>query len=315
MMKKIFLLVCILCGLSCPAKAEEGATVLSRLRDLYWMNDGIAPFAGLTNLMSLLPSPAENPAWMKNAIPFTAQKNKPMIALVIDDMGLDLKRSARALRLPATVTMAYIPYSSKIEEQTVAALAAGHEIIVHVPMEPERKSADPGPDFLGTQYPPEEIRRRIIKDLAAFDGYVGINNHMGSKFTQDRAGLEIVMQELKKRGLLFLDSRTIGTSIAEEVAKEYDLPSSHRDVFLDDEETDSFTEAALIHAENIARKKGSVIAIGHPRDITLKALAAWLSTLERKGFQLVPLTTVIQYRMDKVKMEMAAVHKQEASPH
>jgi polysaccharide deacetylase 2 family uncharacterized protein YibQ len=265
-------------------------------------------------MLSPLPPAIGKPAWIANAISFAPEADKPMIALVIDDMGVDRKRSAQALKLPAPVTMSYLPYGRKIKEQVAAAQKAGHEILVHVPMEPERRTADPGPDYLGVKFTAEEIHKRLVRNLSAFDGYVGINNHMGSKFTCcNRAGLEVVMKELKKRDLLFLDSKTVAHSLAEKVAAEYNLPASHRDVFLDDEETDSFTEEALTEVERTARKRGAAIAIGHPRDITLKAIMAWIPKAEARGFQFVPLSAAVRYRMNEAEDRALASLKEKAS--
>ena len=218
----------------------------------------------------------------------------PKVAIVIDDMGVDHARSMQAIELPAAVTLSYLPYAHRLEEQVSAARQKGHEVIVHLPMQPERKSANPGPDYLGVEMPPDEIRRRLEKNLAAFSGYDGVNNHMGSKFSQDKEGLTVVMDELKKRGLYFLDSRTSGRSVAEAVARARGLLTASRDVFIDDEDSYAFTEGALEKIEKLARRRGVVIAIGHPRDITLKKLKPWVQGLEKKGIELIPLRQAIQ---------------------
>src|SRR5690606_5666625 len=127
--------------------------------------------------------------------------------IVIDDMGIDRKRSARAVDLPSSVTLAYLPYSPDIKSQTEKAKAQGHELIVHMPMQPQRNTANPGPDYLGGDVEESALRERLVRNLSAFEGYVGINNHMGSKFTRNSTGMKIVMDELKARGLLFLDSK------------------------------------------------------------------------------------------------------------
>lgn len=291
---------------SLAAQACENNRFLSCLEGIYWLGEDPRE-AEDEPQDNALPPPVpvmiEHPAWIKNAVSFQPRAGVPLISLVIDDMGLDQKRSAKALTLPPEVTMAYLPYSRKIKEQTAAARAAGHELIVHMPMEPEHSKIDPGVDYLSTKFSADDLSARVRRNLAAFDGYIGVNNHMGSKFTQNHAGMEIVMQELRDEGLMFLDSKTINHSVAEKVARENDIPTTHRDVFLDDEETEAFTEDALQHVERIAKSKGSVIAIGHPRDITLRDLKAWIPTLEAKGFQLAPLSAVLKHRMEKEREE------------
>lgn len=133
----------------------------------------------------------------------------------------------------------------------------------------------------------------LNKDLSAFSGYVGINNHMGSKMTQDRPGMARVMAELRTRGLLFIDSRTINTSVAADEAEKAGIPYAVRDVFLDHEETYEAVAGALEEVERKALKDGFAIAIGHPREETVKALREWLPTLEAKGIALVPVSAVV----------------------
>jgi hypothetical protein len=141
-----------------------------------------------------------------------------------------------------------------------------------------------------------EVLQRLRWDLTRFDGYVGINNHMGSRFTGDAEALQPVMQELHQRGLLFIDSRTVAHSAGAEVAGEYGVPHAARDVFLDDEASASAIAARLAELERVARRNGSAIAIGHPHDQTLEALRTWLRDLATKGFVLVPVSAIVKER-------------------
>ena len=247
------------------------------------------------------------PDYVAEAIDFAPEEGKPLIAIVIDDMGVDRRRTQEALEaFPSEVTLAYLPYASDIAEQVQAARAAGHEITVHMPMQPQRDTIYPGPNVLHGDLDEAELRRRIDVNLAAFDGYAGLNNHMGSKFTQDARGIDILMREVRKRGLYFLDSRTISNSVAEQTAAAYGVPVTHRDVFLDDKETEAFTRDALLKVERTARRKGSAVAIGHPKDITTRMLAAWIPTLEEKGFQLAPMSAVLKHRRKVSSPRVAA---------
>lgn len=220
-----------------------------------------------------------------------------LIAVVIDDMGLDHARSSAALDLPAPVTMAYLPYGRDLGMQTARAREKGHELLVHLPMQPRRKTANPGPNYLGVDMPLEEIRARVQKNLSAFEGYTGVNNHMGSGFTCCAAeGLKVLMDELKGRGLMFLDSRTVPNSLAEKTARAAGVPTTGRDVFLDDEDTARFAADALEKTEHVARAHGTAVVIGHPKDVSLKALNEWIPTLEGKGLRLAPLSQVLRMR-------------------
>ena len=250
-----------------------------------------------------LPSAIARPMWVQNAAltKHHTSEQRPKIVVVIDDLGLKHFNSKRAAMLPGPLTMAYLPYADDLPEQTKFAKAHGHELMVHMPMQPLRDTADPGPNVLLTVLKKAELMKRIQKNLSAFDGYVGINNHMGSAFTQDQKGLEILMAELQKRDILYLDSRTSATSIAEPTARRYNVATTGRDVFLDHVISEEFITGALQRAEDHALKHGSVIAIGHPHDLTLDALEKWLPTLERKGFELVPITAIMTERDPRIQ--------------
>jgi polysaccharide deacetylase 2 family uncharacterized protein YibQ len=141
-----------------------------------------------------------------------------------------------------------------------------------------------------------ELLARLDWGLSRFDGYVGINNHMGSAFTRDAEGMRTVLAELKRRGLMFLDSRTIGGSVAGSLAQEMGVAHATRDVFLDNRRDVAAIRAQLEEAERIARKTGSAVAIGHPYDETIQALSAWLPTLAEKKIALVPISALAEGR-------------------
>jgi len=239
------------------------------------------------------PPPSIQPAWLRYAVATPAlEQGKPLIAIVIDDMGLDRPRSMRTLDLPAPLTLSYLPYAKELATQTALARLRGHELMVHIPMEPTG-SADPGPNALRTGMDEKELRRHMEEALSQFDGFVGVNNHMGSRFTATRPSMEVVLSELKKRGLLFLDSRTTAQSVGAQIAGEMGIPTISRNVFLDDDMSSDNVVHQLAEVERISRKQGYVVAIGHPHDNTIKALAEWLPQLRARGFILVPLTTII----------------------
>lgn len=251
-----------------------------------------APATVRTAALPPPPMPPDAPLWRRNAVPPPPADGRPRVVIVIDDMGVDRKRSGRIAALPGPLTLAWLPYARDLPAQAAAARRRGHELIVHVPMEPAG-GEDPGPGALLTRLAPEELRRRLTANLAAFDGYVGINNHMGSRFTADRMGMAVVMAELSARGLLFLDSRTTAETQAPALAETYRLPVLSRDVFLDHVQTAKGVAAALAKLEEVARRDGVAIAIGHPYDVTAAALEAWLPTLEAKGLRLIPLSAAV----------------------
>jgi polysaccharide deacetylase 2 family uncharacterized protein YibQ len=166
--------------------------------------------------------------------------------------------------------------------------------MVHVAMQAQSRSVDPGPDVLLRDIEPDEILARLTRVLGKFDGYVGINNHMGSLFTADRPGMQIVLGELKRRGLLFLDSRTGPHSVGGEISRGLHLPYAERDVFLDNDLTAASVLRQLSEVERIARARGHAVAIGHPRDGTIEALAKWIPEAKARGFVLVPISTIVR---------------------
>ncbi len=232
--------------------------------------------------------------WEQYAVRAPAARGRATIAVVIDDLGIDKLRSARAIALRAPLTMAFLPYAPGVAPQAVAARAAGHELIVHVPMEPGDAGADPGPNALLTGLKRADLVRRLEAGLAAIASYVGISNHMGSRFTHDLGSMAVVMEILRERGLLFLDSRTSAATVGAEAARRFAVPYTERDVFLDNEDSLVAIRRQLEVVEDIARRQGHAVALGHPRDATLEALAVWLGEVESRGFALVPLSAIVR---------------------
>jgi polysaccharide deacetylase 2 family uncharacterized protein YibQ len=236
------------------------------------------------------------PAWLRYAVAPPPIEGRPMIAIVLDDLGLDRKRTQRAIALKAPLTLSFMSYAEDLGRQTAAAHQAGHELLLHVPMQAIDAHEDPGPNGLFVTLGRDEILRRLRWDLDRFPGYVGINNHMGSRFTGDAAGMTPVLDELRERGLLFLDSRTSAATVAESIARRLGVPNAARDVFLDDDQSAVAIAARLADLELVARRRGSAIAIGHAHDSTLAALAEWLATLDARRLALAPLSAVVRQR-------------------
>lgn len=234
--------------------------------------------------------------WQKHAA-IAATPDLPMIAIVIDDMGVDRRRTRRVIDLPGPLTTSFLAYADDLPRQTAAARAGGHELMVHVPMEPLGAYKDPGPDVLTVEQSAEEQRVNLARGLDRFEAFVGINNHMGSRYTSHREGMRVVMEELRRRGLLYLDSLTTPDSVGPELAKAYGVPHAERDVFLDNDLDAALIRKQLVKLETIARKRGYAIAIGHPHDATIQALSEWLPMLHDRGFALVPVSAIVRRRL------------------
>jgi uncharacterized protein len=246
-------------------------------------------------LPPLGPLPPGEAAWRHYAVHAGPEDGRPMIAIVIDDVGLDRKHSDEASALPAPLTLSFMAYAEDLANQVAAARAHGHEIMLHVPMEPLAARADPGPNALRTGLDEDEIKRRLGWDLARIDGIVGVNNHMGSRFTEWPEGMAPVLEMLRERGLFFLDSKTTPRSVGIELAQEMSLPHAARDVFLDDDMAAPAVSAELAKTEAVARRNGMAIAIGHPHPATILELRRWLPAAEARGFRLVPVSAIVQH--------------------
>ena len=243
------------------------------------------------------PAPSGKPVWQQFALAMPPTGGKPMVAIVIDDMGLDKIDAARVIALPGPLTIAFMSYATDLPEQAQAARSAGDEIWMHIPIEPMDGEIDAGPNVLKVGLPPDEIRRRLDWALARLPGIVGVNNHMGSRFTQDAAGMAVVMGELRGRGLAFLDSRTIATTVAAAVAGQMGVPHIDRDVFIDNDESVEAVLRQLDELVRVAQRKGFALAIGHPHPTTIEALQQWLPTLKARGLVLVPASALVRMEL------------------
>lgn len=240
---------------------------------------------------------SEPPAWQRHAVAMP-DDGRPRIAIVIDDLGVDRGRTDAIVALPGPLTLSFLAYADDLADQTRRARAEGHELMLHLPMEPEA-DADPGPNALFVALPSHEIASRLTWNLDRFDGYVGVNNHMGSRFSTHAPGMEQVLTEIAARGLLYLDSRTSVATAAPFIAPGLGLPFAERNVFLDNDPVPAAIHAALGVLEETARAEGTAVAIGHPYPETAEALRQWLPTLEAKGLVLAPISAVARTYPEK----------------
>ena len=224
-----------------------------------------------------------------------AREGGGLIAIVIDDLGGDPAATRRAIGLPKPVTLAFLPYPASTPRLAFDGNTAGHEIIAHVPMQAE-KGAYPGLEALELILTPQENVSRLEGALSRVPFAIGINNHMGSRFTADAAALVPVMRVLKARRLFFFDSRTTTASQVGRVAADAGVPSAERDVFLDDIRTPEAVRAELTRADRIARELGVAIVIGHPHKVTLDALEEWVKTNRTR---LIPLSQALRLKSER----------------
>ncbi len=217
---------------------------------------------------------------------------QPRIILIIDDMGVDRNAFDRVMDLPGPLTLSFLPYALGVDAMAATAHARGDAVMLHLPMEPLGR-ADPGPNALLQAMSMEQLELALDWNLTRFDGFSAVNNHMGSRLTRDAAAMEHVLQRLKRRGLLFVDSLTTGESTGLEVGARIGAPVVARDIFLDAEPGRAAVARNLERLETIARERGLAIAIGHPRADTLDMLGPWLTSAPARGFELVTIETLV----------------------
>lgn len=248
--------------------------------------------------LAVEPQP-DQPVWQRNAMKVDVAPGAPMLAIVIDDMGGQMDASRRAVKeLPAGVTLSFFPWSRPGIALAKDAKADGHEIMIHMPMEALRHKdgvPDPGPDTLRVGMSPEEINTLLSRNVVRLmDVAVGVNNHMGSRFTGWESGMRAVLTVLQREGMMFLDSKTSAPTAVGKAAKGLDLPVLERDIFLDHVSTPEAVKAELNKAVLQARKRGHAIAIGHPLPVTLDVLRDELPRIVSSGIVLVPATMLIR---------------------
>ena len=217
---------------------------------------------------------------------------RPRVAIIIDDMGYHPKIGRRLLALDMNLTFSFLPGAPFTRELEAAAWEKGADILVHMPMQARDLAWNPGPGALYLQDPPAAIRKKVVANLAAVPHAIGCNNHMGSRFTEDAAAMRLVLAELKKRDLFFIDSYTTAASTGMAQARAMGIPTARRHVFLDNVHEEKKVCRQLEELVALAWKRGTAIGIGHPNQATLTALTRCRDRLMGK-VELVPVHTLL----------------------
>lgn len=214
------------------------------------------------------------------------------VALVIDDLGtsVDELRPLEGLGVP--VSYSVLPYGDQTPEVVAELRKRGEEILLHLPMEP-RNGENPGPGALLGGMSDAELEDKTLAALRAVPGAVGVNNHMGSKLSEEEGPMKAVLRVLAARGLFFLDSRTSAQTVGYKVARELGVPAAERQVFLDGDPTPGAIEAQFQRLLALARAHGSAIAIGHPHPETLAALEREVPKARAEGYEFVPVSYLL----------------------
>jgi polysaccharide deacetylase 2 family uncharacterized protein YibQ len=226
---------------------------------------------------------------------FAESVRQPTIAIIIDDMGNSFVTGKKLIDLPYPMTFAFLPGRPFTKTLSSQAYLQGKDILLHEPMQNEAGMAL-GDGGLTLDMSAFQLKTSFEKSLTAIPHVIGINNHMGSVLTTNWQSMNWLMEEVRKHPIFFVDSRTIGSSIAAQAAENHDIPNLSRDVFLDNEQTYQNVQHQFLKLLRIAREKGTAIAIGHPHRVTLDYLALALPKLDRKGISIATVSALWQIK-------------------
>jgi len=219
-------------------------------------------------------------------------EGKGAIAIIIDDIGYSLAPVDQLLAIGAPLAFAVLPHSPHARAAAEMIHGQGREILLHLPMEPRNGKQNPGPGALFRSMMAEDLRQQLDDDLAAVPYVVGVNNHMGSAFMEDEEKLQVVLVELQKKGLFFIDSRTTSASRAEGLARKTGIRFAARRLFLDnDRDRELIFKNLLNHVRR--RNNSSLLIIGHPYPGTVGALREAIPLLQSQGIRIVPPSELV----------------------
>lgn len=211
---------------------------------------------------------------------------KPKIVFVIDDLGYNKRYADLLFSIDRPLTVAILPQITYSKYYAEEAKKRGFETLLHLPLEPESEGEDPGPGLISSRMRAGEVKDILERDLASVPGVVGVNNHMGSRVTRDRALMYLIMKELRSKQLFFLDSMTHPKSAGHRVAYALGMPVLKRDVFLDNIDDYDYISKRIEETAELARETGKAVAIGHIREHTLLAIKDSIPRLEAEGFEI-----------------------------
>jgi len=218
----------------------------------------------------------------------------PRVAIIVDDIGAGLAPLNSLIALNVAITFSVLPDLRHSKDAVREIVDHHRELMLHLPMEPiDSLEHRPGSDALLVKMGEKEIRERVRRLLDLYPRIAGVNNHMGSRFTQDRDRMAVVLEEIKKRDLFFVDSLTTSRSVAYEEARRLGVPAARRDIFLDDVIHPDAVEKQIGRLIERAQEKGFAIAICHPHAVTLEALRDALGRFRAAGIRIVPVSELL----------------------
>jgi len=221
-------------------------------------------------------------------------QKKGYLILIIDDIGRDLKYAKELIHIfGSDINLSILPYSPHSIEIDNLCRKLKIPTLLHMPMEPiSYPETDPGPGALLTTMPNNELRNAVKKNLMSLPYIVGVNNHMGSKFTTSKRGMELILAEIKRRGLFFVDSRTTRDTVAYVTARSMGIPAAERTVFLDHDTQKESIRKEVSKMVKLSVENGCALAIGHPTSNTWKVLYEELPRISKR-VRIVPVHKIL----------------------
>ena len=234
-------------------------------------------------------------AWQTYSSPSAANEERPRIAIIVTNMGLNKQQTTSAIKtLPAAVTFAFSPYGVALNDWRNLARSTGHEVLLLAPMEPLNYPKNhPGKLSLFTASDSLENIDVLHKVMGEMVGYVGMMNYMGSKFMTVQPKLRPILTEMNIRGLMFVDGSTTPFSAGASIAQGIGLPRAYVDTHIDRIPSKEEILIQLQDLENLAKSRGVAVGVAHNYPISITLLQQWISTLPDQGFQLVPITATV----------------------
>jgi len=221
------------------------------------------------------------------------QKGKPLVAIIIDDMGHDKELGQKFLALDMELSFSFLPLAPFTRLLDDIAYKAGRTILLHLPLQPRGKEWNPGPGALYLGEEQTKVRELFEKNLASVPHAIGVNNHMGSLYTENREAMINLLTLIKEKKLFYVDSFTTSKSVGHLLAKEMGVESARRHVFLDNFLEEEKVCNQLDKLVAVAEKQGFAVGIGHPNKETLQALSGCMPQLNSR-IQLVEITKLLR---------------------
>ncbi|PLX37880.1 MAG: hypothetical protein C0606_06370 [Hyphomicrobiales bacterium] len=222
--------------------------------------------------------------------------NMPKVAIVVGGLGLSQTGTQQAIRkLPKGVTLAFSPYGNSLDRWMKKAREDGHELLLQVPLEPyDFPQNDPGPHTLLTSLKAQENIGRLHWVMTRLTNYVGIASYMGARFTASGEAFSPVMEEIGRRGLMYLDDGSSTRSIAASLADATRTPFARTEITLDATPTPEEIDLRLLQLESLARSRGAAVGSASSLPVSIERINQWAETLERRGIALVPISVVVK---------------------